>query len=69
LESYVKMLRTVTARMERLLEEGKTIEEVVAAKPTKEFDGMWGKGFLPPEKWVKIVCRSLKANQVSSVGE
>lgn len=51
---YLEMLRVVHARLEKLIGEGKTLEEVLAARPTAEFDEKWGKGFLPPERWVRI---------------
>ncbi|MBW8366670.1 MAG: MBL fold metallo-hydrolase [Arenimonas sp.] len=51
---YLEMLRVVHARLEKLIGEGKTLEQVLAAKPTAEFDAQWGKGFLPPDRWVTI---------------
>lgn len=54
LAEYLQMLRVVHARLETLIGEGKTLEEVIAAKPTAEFDAQWGQGFLPPDRWVRI---------------
>lgn len=54
LAEYLEMLRVVHARLEKLIGEGKTLEEVIAAKPTAEFDEKWGKGFLPADRWVRI---------------
>lgn len=54
LAEYLEMLRVVHARLEKLIGEGKTLEEVIAARPTAEFDEKWGKGFLPPDRWVRI---------------
>lgn len=54
LAEYLQMLRVVHARLETLIGEGKSLEEVIAAKPTAEFDEQWGKGFLPPDRWVRI---------------
>lgn len=51
---YLEMLRVVHARLEKLIGEGKTLEEVIAARPTAEFDAKWGQGFLPPDRWVRI---------------
>ena len=36
------MLVTVRDRVAALVREGKSLEEVVAAKPTAEFDTTWG---------------------------
>src|SRR5262245_30175862 len=41
LVAYRDMLVTVRDRVARLIAEGKTLEEVVAAKPTAEFDATW----------------------------
>ena len=51
---YLEMLRVVHARLETLIGQGKTLEQVLAAKPTAEYDAQWGKGFLPPDRWVTI---------------
>ncbi|HKA46432.1 MAG TPA: MBL fold metallo-hydrolase [Burkholderiales bacterium] len=40
---YRKMMTTVGGRVEKLVAAGKTLEQVVAAKPLREFDEEWGK--------------------------
>lgn len=42
LVAYRDMLTTVRERVAALLREGKSLEEVVAARPTAEFDAQWG---------------------------
>lgn len=42
LVAYRAMLTTVRDRVAALIRDGKTLEEVVAAKPTAEFDAQWG---------------------------
>ncbi|MFH2047521.1 MAG: MBL fold metallo-hydrolase [Pseudomonadota bacterium] len=59
LEQYVSMLATIRDNVSNLMQEGKTMEEVVAAKPTKAFDEKWGKGFLPPDKFAELVFMDL----------
>lgn len=54
LQEYLHMLRTVHARLALMIAEGKSLEEVQAAKPTAEFDAAWGQGFMKPERWVEI---------------
>ena len=61
LGEYLHMLRTVQHRLEALIAEGKTLEEVLAAKPTAEFDAAWGQGFLKPDRWVEINYRGMTA--------
>ncbi len=41
--AYRNMIATVGARIEALAKQGKTLAEVKAAKPTKDFDELWGK--------------------------
>ena len=41
--AYRNMIATVGARIEALVKQGKTLAEVKAAKPTKDFDELWGK--------------------------
>jgi len=42
LAAYADMLVTVRQRVADLVAQGKTLEEVVAARPTREFDATWG---------------------------
>jgi glyoxylase-like metal-dependent hydrolase (beta-lactamase superfamily II) len=42
LVAYRDMLVTVRDRVAALVRDGKSLEEVVAAKPTAEFDARWG---------------------------
>jgi glyoxylase-like metal-dependent hydrolase (beta-lactamase superfamily II) len=42
LVAYVEMLRTVRVRIAALIADGATLEQVVAAEPTKEWDAKYG---------------------------
>jgi glyoxylase-like metal-dependent hydrolase (beta-lactamase superfamily II) len=42
LERYVDMLETVRGRIAALIADGATLEQVVAAEPTKEWDERYG---------------------------
>lgn len=53
LKSYLNFLETVNDRLAKLMQQGKTVEEAVAAAPTKDFDEKLGKAFLSPEKFVR----------------
>ncbi len=53
--AYVEMLETVRGLVQKLVDEGNSRENVVAARPTRDFDTQWGGGFLEPDKWVGIV--------------
>jgi glyoxylase-like metal-dependent hydrolase (beta-lactamase superfamily II) len=55
LKAYRDMLATVHESMTKLIKAGKNIDEIIAAKPTADFDAKWGGGFLKPDQWVRIV--------------
>jgi len=60
LKAYRDMLSTVAERVRKQVREGKKLDEVVASKPTAEFDAVWGKGFLPAPKFVEMVFKNLQ---------
>jgi len=60
LKAYRDMLAAVHARMTKLIKAGKNIDEIVAAKPTADYDAKWGGGFLKPDQWVQIVYAGMQ---------
>ena len=60
LVAYRDMLKAIRDRVAPLVKAGKTLAEVNAAQPSKEFDAKWGGGFLKPEQFVGMVYGSLK---------
>ena len=59
MEAYLEFLVTVRSRIGDLVDEGKSMEEAVAAKPLADYDATLGKGFLSTDKFVEIVYRGL----------
>jgi cyclase len=59
LKAYRDMLATVSGRIKDQIKAGRKLEEVVASKPSAQFDDVWGKGFLPPEKFVAMLYGNL----------
>ncbi|MEE4352350.1 MAG: MBL fold metallo-hydrolase [Desulfatiglans sp.] len=59
LKEYVFMLTAIRDNVGRLMQQGNTMDKVVAAQPTKEFDGKWGKGFLKPDQFAGLVYMDL----------
>ena len=51
--AYRTMMVTVGGRIEKMVKAGMTMEQVVAAKPTREFDPVWSK-FRTPDAFVEI---------------
>lgn len=60
LKVYREMLATVTGRIKALLKQGKKLDDILAAKPTADFDERWGKGFLAPPKFVEMIVNGLQ---------
>ncbi len=59
LKEYLRMLSTIRANVAALLEAGKTLEEIQAAKPTAEFDEAWGKTWLSGDEFTRLVVMSM----------
>ena len=58
--AYRGMLIAARDGIQPMVADGKTVEQVIAAKPTAGLDGEWGDGFLNPERFVRIVYSSMK---------
>ncbi len=62
LTAYVDMLTTVRDRMQALMKEGRSLEEIIASGPTREYDDPWGKPWLQPGDFVRLVYMDLSRN-------
>ncbi|HJQ66256.1 MAG TPA: MBL fold metallo-hydrolase [Gemmatimonadales bacterium] len=63
LRAYREMLGTVRDRIRGMVRDGMSLALVQAAKPTLQFDAVWGKGFITPDKFVEIVYTDLTAHR------
>ena len=54
LKVFRDMLITVRDRMQKLIDEGKTLEQIIALKPNADLDKAWGEAFLNPEVFLKV---------------
>ena len=59
LRAYRDMLETVRMRVASLVANGRTEDQVVAAAPTSDLDGVWGDN---PERFVRAVYQSLSGS-------
>ena len=59
--AYRDMLQGVRDRVAALIAQKKTVAETVAAKPTASFDATYGRGGVPPDRFVENVYASLTA--------
>ena len=65
LQDYRDMLVQVRQRIQDLIAAGKTMDEVVAAAPTKDFDAKWGSGYVPADVFVRMVYSTLNSSSAS----
>jgi glyoxylase-like metal-dependent hydrolase (beta-lactamase superfamily II) len=59
LRVYRDMLKAVRKNVSEGIRAGRSVDEVVAAVPTRAFDEKWGGGFMSPEAFTRIVYSSL----------
>lgn len=62
LAAYLAMLETARDRVGAMIAEGRTLEEVKAARPMADHDDVWGSGFINPESFLEQVYRSLRTD-------
>lgn len=55
MRDYLAMLETVSGRMAKLIAAGKSIDEIVALKPNADYDESWGRDFLKPDMFLRIL--------------
>jgi glyoxylase-like metal-dependent hydrolase (beta-lactamase superfamily II)/ketosteroid isomerase-like protein len=60
MREYRNMLATVRDRVHALRDQGKTRDEIVAAKPTAEFNAKWGRSWLDADTWVGLVWDTME---------
>ena len=65
LQAYRDMLVQVRQHIKVLITARKTMDEAVAAAPTKDFDAKWGSGYVTPDVFTKIVFSSLIKSSTS----
>jgi cyclase len=64
--AYCKMLSAVRDRIQKLVQGGKTEEQILDARPSSDFDSRWGHGSVSPTVFVREIYFAIKANQPSS---
>jgi cyclase len=55
------MLTQVRDRIKPLIEKGKSLQEVIAAKPTQPLDDKWGKSAFTPDVFVQMIYEGMTA--------
>jgi hypothetical protein len=54
------MLDAVYQRLDPLYKQGRTVDEAIAAAPTKDFDDKWGKGMMAPAVFARVAYTSIQ---------
>ncbi|HEU4747739.1 MAG TPA: MBL fold metallo-hydrolase [Gemmatimonadaceae bacterium] len=57
---YRDMMVSVRDTVSRLIARGRTLSQVIAARPLADLDARWGQGFLKPEQFLTIAYESLR---------
>jgi glyoxylase-like metal-dependent hydrolase (beta-lactamase superfamily II) len=59
LRTYRNVVATIRDRVRAEMQRGRTLDQIKAAGVSKDFDAAWGKGFVPPDRFIDLVHRSL----------
>ena len=59
LQAYLEMLEAVRDRMNKLIADGKSLEQIIELRPNTDFDDAMGKGFINPETFLRILHSDL----------
>ena len=57
LKVYRDMIAELQKRIAALAKSGKSLQEVIAAKPSADFDAKWGQGFVKPDMFVEVLYK------------
>lgn len=59
LQEFREMLKALRDKVAKLKDEGKTLEQVIAAKPSADYDAENGQAFIKPDQMVTFIYTSL----------
>lgn len=62
LQAYRDVLARALQRLQKLKKAGKTLQQVIAAKPLAEDEAIWGDGFLTTKQWLGIVYSGIRVD-------
>ena len=63
LKAYRDMLVRVHANVAAMVKAKKTLAQVIAARPTRDYDARWGNGFLKPDQFVEVVYTNIASQK------
>ena len=59
MQEYLAFLISARDKVQALIDQGMSLQQAVAAKPTAEWDDILGKIWITPEQWVTFIYNSL----------
>jgi cyclase len=59
MQEYLAFLTSARDKVQAVIDQGMSLEQAVAAKPTAEWDDILGKIWITPEQWVTFIYNSL----------
>jgi cyclase len=62
LAAWRERLQLIRQRVSKLIQQGKTLEQAIAAKPTADLDAQAGSNFIKPDALVEVAYNSLLAS-------
>jgi glyoxylase-like metal-dependent hydrolase (beta-lactamase superfamily II) len=65
LAEFHEVLAGANKSVSKLIQEGKSLPEIVAAKPLSKWDSKWGQGFMKPEQFIGLLYQGKKGSQAS----
>lgn len=63
LQAYTNMLETMRDRVLAQIKAGKTLEQIIASQPSQDMDAIWGKGFMQPDNFIRLLYSDLSRKQ------
>lgn len=61
LEDYGEMLEDAVGRVRTLMEQGKSLEEIITAQPNADYDEKFGQNWIKPDQFIGFIYKSLQA--------
>lgn len=59
LQQYHDVIKSFRDAVQKLIDEGKTLEEIQASRPGEKTDAAYGSGFISPERFTELIYHSL----------
>jgi glyoxylase-like metal-dependent hydrolase (beta-lactamase superfamily II) len=63
LQGFRDMLADLAGKYKKLVADGKTVEQIVAAKVTAPYDEKFGNGFIKPDKFSEMIASAMGAKK------